>query len=53
MKTPHPVRRPSQSTPPPTTERRRTAEPPPRKPWDGPVDEWVDDMDGEWDAVLP
>lgn len=21
--------------------------------WDGPVDLWVDDMDGDWDAELP
>lgn len=39
--------------------RRRTvaswppATPIPSTPSDGPIDEWVDDMDGDWDAVHP
>ncbi|MGH3646909.1 MAG: hypothetical protein ACRDTM_07005 [Micromonosporaceae bacterium] len=51
----HPVRRPIRLAPLATVDRRRSTSESPSSntPWDGPVDEWVDDMDGDWDAVHP
>ncbi|MGH3716408.1 MAG: hypothetical protein ACRDT4_23550 [Micromonosporaceae bacterium] len=57
----HPVRRPIRLVPlsglpdgrNPAAESPPSEAAPSEAPWDGPVDAWVDDIDGDWDAVNP